>query len=220
MTGVQTCALPICCLCFPVTIFGVTLTGTGTTDTATAAGWAGVWTTTGAGTCVATCPARTFSSDGDTAGYNQQYVITSGAANDSLDVRLNLTPDNNYYTLMSAGTWELRGILKLTNVSGSNLKNITCWSNLQFTDPNTSIAHIAIDILLNPNASDTKNIDTTSLGYLTSQDGTLILRSQPWTFTTAPTGQNGVGIRTILSFSAAGTAVTAQFARWSFVKIA
>lgn len=184
------------------------------------AGSAGSGTQTGYRASVCSVAARTLASDGDAIGYNQVVDYASHGSSDILETRINLGNDSTYYTLLSTGTYELRGTLKLTNVAGSNLKSISCWSYLTFTDTISTTAYTNVAQVINPSASDATKYDTTLGGYVSSLDTRLVIRSQPMTFVTAPTGQFNIGIRSLFQFSGAGTAITISQGRWSLVKVA
>lgn len=172
----------------------------------TAAQGFNVLRTAGAGTAVASAPARNMVDDGDTIGFNQRLVITSGGATDVFDIRVNQGTDASTATRFVTGaTYELRMAIRVQNLQGSGLANITPSFSLNMTD---SITGFAYTTLLNAWVNtETASLDQTyPIGYCTTADHTIVVRSLPFTIPTAVTGSNGAGVRIIFQFSAALTA--------------
>lgn len=172
----------------------------------TAAQGFNVLRTAGAGTAVASAPARNMVDDGDTIGFNQRLVITSGGATDVFDIRVNQGTDASTATRFVTGaTYELRMAIRVQNLQGSGLANITPSFSLNMTD---SITGFAYTTLLNAwvNTEIASLDQTYPIGYCTTADHTIVVRSLPFTIPTAVTGSNGAGVRIIFQFSAALTA--------------
>lgn len=184
------------------------------------AGSVGSGTHTSYRAMVSSVAARTLAADGDAIGYNQVIEYTSQGSSDILEARINIGNDSNYYTLITAGTYELRGAIQFSNVSGSNLKAPQIQSYLSFTDAISSTSYNSLDQLYHAATADSLNMDTTAAGNVASTDCSLILCSKPWTYATNPTGQFSIGIRFQFPFSAAGTTVTIKLGRWGLHRTA
>lgn len=172
----------------------------------TAAQGFNVLRTAGSGTAVASAPARTMVDDGDTIGFNQRLAITSGGATDVFDIRVNQGTDTSTFTrFVTGGTYELRMAMRVQNLQGSGLANITPSFSLNMTD---SVTGFAYTTLLNAwvNTEIAALDQAYPVGYCVTADHTIVVRSLPFTIPTAVTSSNGAGVRIILQFSAALTA--------------
>lgn len=196
----------------------------GTGGSGTAAQGFNVLRTAGSGTFVSSAPARTVVDDGDTIGFNQTMAITSGGATDVFDARLVLGTDTATQTRMVAGgVYELRAALKLQNVQGSGLANVSVTFSMTMTD---SVSGFSYSVLLRATTNDDNAAldQAYPIGAMTTADGIYTLRSYPVAIATTVTGSNGTGVRTTFQFGAAATAgnppVIVSIGRVSIVRVA
>lgn len=134
----------------------------------------------------------------DGYGNNQRFVVTAGAASDQCDIELDFTPatDTVVKHTLAGRQYVAEAELSLTNVSGSNLSEVR-W-NIQSVIGGVTYQWYALN-----GYSDGANLNTNISG--------LHIKTPPMTM---PTGTcTNIKFMLVLTFSAAGTALTVDLGR-------
>lgn len=150
---------------------------------------------------VVSVPARVAATDGDTIGNNVQVVITaSGTAT------IQIFPSSVRTRLVVGGTYQFRVPVRLTNVSGSNIRAIQFQMTLTGANSQQAIAR----------AWGNESSVALATNYA---DGTYYMYSPVFTVPSWFTStSNGFAILQI-TFSAAGTAITVNCGRWTMQRL-
>lgn len=184
--------------------------------TSIGAGWT-VARLSGTGTGVASLVPRTVVADGDAIGVKQRVVWTPGSAADVLWAFNN----SSLNTRMAAGSsYELRGVVALANLAGSNINGLTVQGQYNFVDTISAFAYTYSHYAFATGDTIANMDHSAPLGNLNTADVTLTVRSGKFVCPSAvQAGGNGPNIR-LSSITAAGTAVTLDFSRMSLDKVA